>query len=103
MPTRKGNTRALRQLADDLLRSLLPEDVPDFPRQDFVTSLVRQWITYDGHATLFVGDDQVYARKGTGPLQSRVPSPFPHRLLGNRDPAFVAPRQRKAIKPTPRK
>jgi hypothetical protein len=68
MSARKVDTRALRQLADDLLRSLMPDDIPEFPRQDLVTTLVRQWITYDGHATLFTGDDQAYFLLGKSPL-----------------------------------
>jgi hypothetical protein len=42
--------------------------LPEKERRDLVTSLVRQWITYDGHATLFVGGQQVYLILGKTPL-----------------------------------
>jgi hypothetical protein len=87
MPKRKVDTRALRQLADDLLRSIMPDDVPGFPRQDFVTSLVRQWITYDGHATLFTGEDQVYFLLGKSPLGKRGSFRSRARMVGCGGPA----------------
>lgn len=69
MLKRKVNSRALRQLAEGLLQQIDPEgEVPDDERDEFVTSLVRQWITYDGNATLFVGERQVFLVLGQTPL-----------------------------------
>lgn len=60
MSKSKGHSRALRQLAEEVMGQLAEEfDLPDGERQDFVTSLVRQWISYDGHATFFIAGHQV--------------------------------------------
>jgi ribosomal protein S27E len=57
----KINSRALRQLAEELLDQIgEDEPIPEGERDDLATSLVRQWITYNGCATLFVGEQQVY-------------------------------------------
>lgn len=69
MPNKKSNTRALRQLAENLIRQLVGED--ELWKQDYAdlaTSLVRQWITCDGHATLLQGDRQFYFHLGHSPL-----------------------------------
>jgi hypothetical protein len=50
----------LRQLAESLLRNALQEEVPDAVIDELATSLVRQWITYDGNATLFLAGQQIY-------------------------------------------
>jgi hypothetical protein len=69
MPPRKLNSRLLRQLAEELLDKLAQdEDVGEDDRQDFATSLVRQWISYDGHATMFLGGQQFYFELGRTPL-----------------------------------
>lgn len=81
MGKRKFNSRALRQLAEELFRRVAgDEEFPDDERADFVTSLVRQWITYDGNATLFLGDRQVYLVLGRTPLGNPcvVPEPGLH-------------------------
>jgi hypothetical protein len=80
---RKGkfNSGALRRLAEDLLQSLPGDElIPEVERGDLVTSLVRQWITYDGNATLFVGEQQVYLALGKTPLGKPcvVPEPAPY-------------------------
>jgi hypothetical protein len=54
MPRQKIDSRALRQLAQHVL-----QQTSGFERPDLVTSLVRQWITYDGKATLFVDQQQL--------------------------------------------
>jgi hypothetical protein len=60
MPTKKFNPQALRHLAEEFLRQVAEDqEMPCDERADFVTSLVRQWITYDGNATFFVGEEQV--------------------------------------------
>ncbi len=57
MRQRKFNSRALRRLAEELFQQIVGDgDFPEGEREDFVTSLVRQWITYDGNATLFLGE-----------------------------------------------
>jgi hypothetical protein len=78
MPTKKLNTRALRQLAEELVRVLAAEgEILDSEQGDFATSLVRQWITYDGNATLFLGQRQIYVMLGNTPLGKPVPIPEP--------------------------
>jgi hypothetical protein len=53
----KFDSRALRQLAEALIQQIAEDDeIPEGERADFVTSLVRQWITYDGSATVFLGE-----------------------------------------------
>jgi len=69
MSNRKFNSRALRQLAEELVQKFADDEpIPETEREDFVTSLVRQWITYDGNATFFVGDQQAYLVLSTTPL-----------------------------------
>lgn len=69
MRKRKFNSRALRRLAEELFQRIAGDDeFPESERADFVTSLVRQWITYDGNATLFLGERQVYLVLGQTPL-----------------------------------
>jgi hypothetical protein len=69
MRKRKVNSRALRQLAEGLLQHMDPEgELPEDEREALVTSLVRQWITYDGNATVFVGERQTYLVLGQTPL-----------------------------------
>jgi hypothetical protein len=60
----------LRQLAEDFLdrlAELLGEPLPEEKRQDLATSLVRQWVTYDGHAALIVGKGEIYLTLVTTP------------------------------------
>jgi hypothetical protein len=81
MRQRKFNSRALRQLALELLQQIAEDDeIPKDERDDFATSLVRQWITYDGSATVFVGEQQVYLVLGKTPLGKPciVPEPGLH-------------------------
>lgn len=69
MSKKKFNSRALRQLAEELIQTIAQDDeIPEDEREDFATSLVRQWITYDGNATVFLGDQQVYLVLGKTPL-----------------------------------
>jgi hypothetical protein len=69
MPRNKSNSRALRLLAEDFLRRVAEdEEIPADEREDFVTSLVRQWITYDGNATCLLGEQQVYLVLAKTPL-----------------------------------
>lgn len=76
MPARKTNSRALRQLAKELVQVLAEEgEVEEDQQADLATSLVRQWITYDGNATLFLGEQQVYIVLGKTPLGKPHPIP----------------------------
>jgi hypothetical protein len=69
MQTMKVNSQALRRLAEAFLDEVAEgEDIPEGEREEFATSLVRQWLTYDGSAALFLGDEQVYAVLGRTPL-----------------------------------
>ena len=66
---KKPNSRTLRQLAENVARQLIEQG--DEWRQDrgeLATSLVRQWITYDGNATLFQGERQFHFALGHTPL-----------------------------------
>ena len=81
MSRKKVDSRFLRQIAEGVVDRIAVEvDLPDSERGDFVTSLVRQWITYDGNATFFVDETrQFYLALGTTPLgKPRVmPEPVP--------------------------
>ena len=69
MPKGKSNSRVLRQLAEDFLQSIPGDrEMLENEGEDLATSLVRQWITYDGNATLFLGDRQFYFVLGRTPL-----------------------------------
>jgi hypothetical protein len=64
-----AGSRALRQLAEELLgRIAEAEEIPEGEWEDLATSLVRQWVSYDGNATLFLGGLQVYLVLGQTPL-----------------------------------
>ena len=59
MRKKRFDSRELRQLAEELLEGIVNgEPIPEADRADLATSLVRQWITYDGKATLFIGEGQ---------------------------------------------
>ncbi len=78
MPKRNPNSHALRELAEGLIRGLAEEvEIPEDERRDLATSLVRQWITYDGRATLFLGGEQVYFILGRTPLGRFTLKPVP--------------------------
>ena len=78
MGQRKVNSRALRQLAEDLIRRIAPEaGLPEAEWGGLATSLVRQWITYDGNATLFLDEQQVYLGLGRTPLGKPTIIPAP--------------------------
>jgi hypothetical protein len=75
------NSRALRRLAEALLDDMTEyEVIPEEEREDVATSLVRQWLTCDGNATLFLGEEQVYLVLGRTPLGKPcvVPEPAGH-------------------------
>ncbi|MFO0967440.1 MAG: hypothetical protein U0793_17915 [Gemmataceae bacterium] len=69
MADRKNNSRVLRQLAAGLSHGLAAEGIVlEAERDDFVTSIVRQWITNDGIAAWFVAEDQLYFTHRHTPL-----------------------------------
>lgn len=69
MPRKKSNSRVLRQLAEEYLQQMPdPVEWPANEREDFLTSLIRQWITYDGNATFLFGDEQIYLSLARTPL-----------------------------------
>jgi hypothetical protein len=76
MPPRKFNSRLLRQLAEELVQTMAEEgEIHPSAQGDCVTSLVRQWITYDGHATLFLSQWQIYLTLGNTPQGKPVSTP----------------------------
>jgi hypothetical protein len=69
MQKTEANSRALRLLAESLLDDMAEYDViTEEEREDVATSLVRQWLTCEGNATLFLGEEQVYLVLGRTPL-----------------------------------
>ena len=51
----------MRRIAESLLQEIAEsETIFEAERGDLATSLVRQWITYDSKATLFIGEQQIY-------------------------------------------
>jgi hypothetical protein len=64
-----ADSRALRHLAEELLEEIAEDEgIPEEEWGDLATSLVRQWVSYDGNATLFLGGSQVYLVLGQTPL-----------------------------------
>lgn len=77
MSKKSSSTRVLRQLAEELIDQMAEEySLSNSDRADLATSLVRQWITYDGHATLFLDDEhQIYLHLVRTPLGRPRPVP----------------------------
>jgi hypothetical protein len=60
MQKKQSYARELRQLAESVIEKLIAEGViQEYQKEDLVTSLVRQWITYEGKAALYLGDRPV--------------------------------------------
>jgi hypothetical protein len=73
-----ADSRALRHLAEELFDDISEdEEIPEAERDDLATSLVRQWVSYDGNATLFLGGRQVYLVLGQTPLGRPYVVPLP--------------------------
>jgi hypothetical protein len=66
MATDRNRSRLLRRLAEEIVAQI-PDEVLTSARPDLATSLARQWLTYDGHATLIVGEEQHYYQPAIGP------------------------------------
>lgn len=65
------NSNQLRQLAGRLVDELAQareNEILQQTRDDLITSLVRQWLTYDGNAVLFVDDQRLYFLLDMTPL-----------------------------------
>lgn len=70
MSTKKNSrSKQLRNLAENCVRGLMERHgVDERHAESLVTSLVRQWITYDGTATLFLNNRQLYLMLRHSPL-----------------------------------
>src|SRR5258707_3947008 len=78
MSNKKSHSLVLRHLAEDLLHSLAEQDViSEDQLAELATSLVRQWITYDSNATLFLGEQQLYFVLDKTPLGEPCILPAP--------------------------
>ena len=68
--SQRFDSRGLRRVAEELVGRLTDEfDIDEARRDELVTSLVRQWVTYDGHACFFLdADRQVYLDLRRTPL-----------------------------------
>lgn len=49
-----------RKIAQDLLKKIFRKGLAAEVERDLTTSLVRQWIGYEGHAALFTGKDRFW-------------------------------------------
>jgi len=59
----------MRQLAEDIVQEIFQgDDSAAGKPEDLITALVRQWVTYDGNATLFADEQELYLRLGKTPL-----------------------------------
>jgi hypothetical protein len=58
----KQNWQRLRFVAREVIRRLTGGQLPPEKEEDFVTSVVRQWGTNDGHAGLLFPDGQRWLR-----------------------------------------
>jgi hypothetical protein len=50
----------VRKIAQDLLKKIFRKGLAAEVERDLITSLVRQWIGYEGHAALFTGKDRFW-------------------------------------------
>lgn len=89
----KSNSRALRRLAEQVVRKFADDgDIFESQRGDFVTSLVRQWTTFDGNATLLLRDKQIYLGLGKpGELQIVTDASLPKWMEGLQNDWKIAP------------
>jgi hypothetical protein len=60
MPKDKPKQHAMRKIATDLTRKIFRGELAPQLERDLVTSLVRQWISYEGRAALFTGRDRYW-------------------------------------------
>lgn len=79
MASPNNKARELRQIAEDLIDQL--KENPEIEETDFdglPTSLVRQWMTNDGIATLFLDGNQLFFTLKRSPLGALSVSVEPH-------------------------
>lgn len=75
MIRKKNNSLVLRRMAEEVVQQIAAEIfIPEDEQRDLATSLVRQWITYEGKAVLFLGQRQSYHCLGRTPLGKRTVS-----------------------------
>jgi hypothetical protein len=85
MAKKNENPNVLRELAEACIHSLPDEiGISEDEKQDLITSLVRQWISYAGHAILFLGDLQFGLDLKKTPLGGICLNPEP------REPEWLA-------------
>jgi len=58
MSKRKLKSQAFRRIAKQTIQEIAEGATLPIDQNELATSLVRQWITYDGHAMLLIGDEQ---------------------------------------------
>jgi len=68
MPKQKFDSRTLRGMAEDIVGQIVDDGFSVGERADLVTSLVRQWATYDGHAAMLLGENAFFLELGHTPL-----------------------------------
>ncbi len=74
----QSHSRMLRQLAEEIMDQIASRiDVSDTERKDWLTSLLRQWISYDGQAALFFQGRQVQFTLQYTPLGKPYCNPRP--------------------------
>ena len=61
MASDHSRSRKLRKLADEIIANV-PEEFLTSPRSELSLSLMRQWLTYENHATLLFPPQQHYLR-----------------------------------------
>jgi hypothetical protein len=77
-PSGKTDARIRRQITADIIDDLVADDgATAEERDDLVTSLVRQWTTYDGYAVRFLGGQLHHLDLARTPLGNRCVKPHP--------------------------
>ncbi len=74
----KFDSRTLRKLAEHVVSQIAPDErFSERERADLVTSLMRQWVTYDCHAAIFSGVQLWFYNVGHTPLGNPSVTPEP--------------------------
>jgi hypothetical protein len=79
MPShQRFDSRTLRKLAEHVVSQIAPaKRFSEREQADLVTSLMRQWVTYDCHAAIFAGVELWFLNVGHTPLGSPSVTPEP--------------------------
>lgn len=56
----RRRARMLRKIAEDIVAQARLDELTGLPADDVATSMMRQWLTFDGHATFLSEEVQVY-------------------------------------------